>query len=918
IVIMIHSQLILFACLIFATSTVFTADSLAVMSIDLGTEFTKIAVVKPGIPMEIVLNKESRRKTPVIVAIKGKDREFGEAAISRSTKMPAQSYMYLRELVGKSLNNPIIEQYLKRFPYYKLNIDGHSSQLVFEHDSETNYTVEELLSMILKKAREYATDFAEQSVDSAVVTVPPYFTQSERRSIKRACELANIKVLQLMNDNTAVALNYGIYRRKDFNATGSTYLFYDMGAQSTTCTIATFNVVKIKEHGYVEEVPQLTIKTVAFDRDLGGLEFQIRLRDYFAKKFHEKHPKIDLYKHPKALTKLFREAERAKHVLSANVEYTAQVEGLIDDIDFKHQTTREEFENLCTDLFERIKRPVQEVLTTSGIKLSEIQQVLLFGGATRIPRVQNELTKVLGGVELGKSLNTDEAAAMGAVFQATALTKGYRVKKFLVKDFNQYPINVKFERQNDDSDQRILDKTLFNRNNTFPHRKVMTFNKHTDDFSFDVYYGNLTYLSLIDRRALGQTDLSRIDVTGVRTAYDKYKDTMESKGIKAHFELDDSSLLVLTRIEFVFERKDNDTDKNKAITKDEQSTLSKIGSKISSFFKSKTGDDGTKKGDEDEQNEETKTTSDEPSTKPLDNNETTNTTNDTSTTTTASTPTTPKQMNAREPLKFKIDLLDYPDPSEEAQTESKKKLSDLDAHDRELLALATAKNNLETFIYDARDKLEHDQRYKKATTSHERTKINEKLAEVDAWLWEDGVNADVKALKSKLDELKTLTKSLKIRVREVELRPKKLQELKDTLNMTEHFFRATRSVLFKTDTDEKPFTDAELKYLEKTIKDTYTWLDQVLAEFAKLSPTDTPKYLSTDIDDKTNALKRETNYLLNKAQRFVPKPKTTTPKVPVNNQNKADDDKSSTTSTSEPEETTTVTPPSTEEQHNDL
>ena len=100
--------------------------------------------------------------------------------------------------------------------------------------------------MILKKAREYATDFAEQSVDAAVITVPPYFTQSERRAIKRACELANIKLLQLMNDNTAVALNYGIFRRKDFNSTGSTYLFYDMGSQSTICTIATFNLLKQK------------------------------------------------------------------------------------------------------------------------------------------------------------------------------------------------------------------------------------------------------------------------------------------------------------------------------------------------------------------------------------------------------------------------------------------------------------------------------------------------------------------------------------------------------------------------------------------------------------------------------------------------------------------------------------------------
>ncbi|CAF1187477.1 unnamed protein product [Rotaria sordida] len=913
-----HLKIIIFTCLIFIISIVFTVDSLAVMSVDLGTEFMKIAIVKPGIPMEIVLNKESRRKTPVIIAIKGKDREFGEAAISRSNKIPAQSYMYLRELVGKSLDNPIIEQYLKRFPYYKLKTDGHTGQLVFEHDSKTNYTIEELLSMILKKAREYATDFAEQSVDAAVITVPPYFTQSERRAVQRACELANIKLLQLMNDNTAVALNYGIFRRKDFNSTGSTYLFYDMGSQSTTCTIATFNLIKIKEHGYVEEIPQLTIKSVAFDRNLGGLEFQIRLRDYLIKKFHEKHPQIDLYQNSKALTKLFREAERAKHVLSANTEYTAQVEGLIDEIDFKHRLTREEFENLCTDLFERIKRPVEEVFNTSGIKLDEIQQVLLFGGSTRIPRIQNELTKILGGIELGKSLNTDEAAAMGAVYQATTLSKGYRVKKFLVKDANQYPINIKFERQNEESEQKMLDRTLFNRYNLYPNRKLITFNKHLDDFSFDIYYGNLTYLSSIDKRALGRTELARVHVTDVRTAYDKHKDTSESKGIKAHFQLDDNCLIVLDRIEFAFEKKENESDKNNVKTQQGKSTLSKLGNKISSFFSSKNSDDETNNTVENIPNDNTKTNTDEPSTKSVDNNETINTTNDTSTTTTVSPPTTPKPTIIREPLKFQIELLDYADPSSEAQANSVKKLSDLDDRDRELLALATAKNNLETFIYDIRDKLENDVQYKKASTSEEQTKINEKLTETDTWLWDDGINADVKTLKSKLDELKTLTKSLRIRVREIDLRPKKLNELKETLNVTEHFLQAVRNLFAKADNDDKPFTEGEIKYVEKLIKDTYMWRDQVLVEFSKLLPTETPKYLSTDFDEKINTLKRETNYLLSKAQRFVPKPKTTTttttttttatttPKVSINNENKVEDNKPS---TSEPEETKTTTTP---------
>ena len=213
---------------------------------------------------------------------------------------------------------------------------------------------------------------------------------------------------------------------------------------------------------------------------------------------------MNIFQNPKALIKLLHEAERAKQVLSANMEYTAQVEGLIDEIDFKHRITREQFENLCADLFERVKRPVEEALNTSGITLDEIQQVLLFGGSTRIPRVQDELTKSLGGIDLGKSLNTDEAAAMGAVYQAAALSKGYRVKKFIVKDANQYPINVQFERHADptldSSEQKLVDRTLFNRNNLYPNRKVMTFNRHTDDFSFNVRYGDLTYLSETDKR----------------------------------------------------------------------------------------------------------------------------------------------------------------------------------------------------------------------------------------------------------------------------------------------------------------------------------------------------------------------------------------------------------------------------------
>ncbi|CAF4886419.1 unnamed protein product [Rotaria sp. Silwood1] len=248
------------------------------------------------------------------------------------------------------------------------------------------------------------------------------------------------------------------------------------------------------------------------------------------------------------------------------------------------------------------------------------------------------------------------------------------------------------------------------------------------------------------------------------------------------------------------------------------------------------------------------------------------------------------------------------------------RLTALDEHDRQLLALATAKNNLESFIYDMRDKLEQDSNYKKAATSEEQTNIKEKLTEIDTWLWDDGINADVKTLRSKLDELKTLTKSLILRVRERDLRSQKIQELKDTLNSTEQFVRTTRILFLKKDDDEKPFTDGDIDALEKTVNDIYKWNDQVLDSFSKLLPTDMPKYLSNDFDDKINLLKRETNYLLGKIQRFVPKPKTTTTtspptkKVPKDNETNIEKEQepeqetsSTTTATPQEEEETTTT-----------
>uniref|UniRef100_A0A673MQD2 Hypoxia up-regulated protein 1 n=1 Tax=Sinocyclocheilus rhinocerous TaxID=307959 RepID=A0A673MQD2_9TELE len=408
------------------------SQTVAVMSVDLGSEWMKIAIVKPGVPMEIALNKESRRKTPVAVCLKENERLFGDSALGVAVKNPKVVYRFLQSILGKTADNPQVAQYQKHFPEHQMQRDEKRGTVFFKFSEELQYTPEELLGMILNYSRGLAQDFAEQLIKDAVITVPAYFNQAERRAVLQAAHIAGLKVLQLINDNTAVALNYGVFRRKDINSTAQNIMFYDMGSGSTTATIVTYQTVKTKESG---TQPQLQIRGVGFDRTLGGFEMELRLRDHLAKLFNEqKKSKKDVRENLRAMAKLLKEAQRLKTVLSANAEHMAQIEGLMDDIDFKAKVTRSEFEALCEDLFDRVPGPVKEALAAAEMTMDEIDQVILVGGSTRVPRVQDVLLKAVGKEELSKNINADEAAAMGAVYQAAALSKAFKVKPFLVRD----------------------------------------------------------------------------------------------------------------------------------------------------------------------------------------------------------------------------------------------------------------------------------------------------------------------------------------------------------------------------------------------------------------------------------------------------------------------------------------------------
>ncbi|XP_035741510.1 hypoxia up-regulated protein 1-like isoform X3 [Vespa mandarinia] len=847
------------------------SEEIAVMSIDIGSEWMKVAIVSPGVPMEIALNKESKRKTPVTISFRDGERTFGEDAQIVGLRFPQNSFSYILDLLGKSIDNPMVKLYSKRFPYHDIIADDERQTIAFKLYENITHTPEELLAQILHRGKEFAEISAGQKINEAVITVPGYFNQAERRALLQAAELAEIKVLQLINDYTAVALNYGIFRRKEINDSAQYVMFYDMGASSTTATVVSYQNVKTKEKGFVETNPHVNILGVGYDRTLGGLEMQIRLQNYLAKEFDalNKTPN-SIFNSPRAMAKLFKEAGRVKNVLSANADHFAQIEGLIDDYDFRLQVTRETLENICSDLFERVSNPIKNALETSALTMDVISQVVLVGAGTRMPKIQEKLMEYVK-TDLSKNMNTDESAALGAVYKAADLSQGFKVTKFITKDAVLFPIQIVFDRNADGRIKQVR-RTLFNKMNAYPQKKIITFNKHTEDFEFHVNYAELDYLPVNEMNAVGNLNLSTIKLTGVAEALEKHaKEGAESKGIKAHFNMDESGLLNLVNVELVSE-------KTGTSAEEEEGTFSMLGSTISKLFAGSDNKERIEKNEESAKEDikggiheehdypdgHKETESQSKNQTKLNEDKTGNKTEKTE------KEKKPITVTIKEPIKAEEIKLGSKTLDEKKFSISVEKIHYLDQHDREKARRETALNNLESFVIDAQQKLETED-YAAAATSGEAGKILKACTEISEWLYEDGFDATAEIYEEKLMSLQKLTNDVYERVYEHKERPEVLKGVVSMLNGSKIFLQNMRNLSLTNDI----FTQIEIETLEKVINETKEYYDTIVKSFAETALYEPVKYKVRDIANKMALLDREVKYLVNKAKIWRPKPETT-------------------------------------------
>ena len=375
-----------------------------VIGIDLGTTYSCVAVLQNG-RVEIIPNEQGNRITPSWVAFtETGERLVGDAAKHQSAANPENTIFDVKRLVGRRYDDPSVQADLKHFPYKVVNKENKPMIQVKIKDETRLFTPEEVSAMVLQKMKEVAENYLGRKVTHAVVTVPAYFNDMQRQATKDAGTIAGLKVMRIINEPTAAAIAYGLDKKGEKNV-----LVFDLGG-------GTFDVSLLSIEDGVFEV-----LATNGDTHLGGEDFDARVSQHLVDLYKRKTQK-DLRTSKKAMGKLKREVEKAKRALSSQTEARIEIESIMDGMDFSETLTRAKFEELNMDLFRKTLKPVEEVLKDARVEKHEIHEIVLVGGSTRIPFVQNLLQDFFRGKEPSKSVNPDEAVAYGAAVQGGVLS----------------------------------------------------------------------------------------------------------------------------------------------------------------------------------------------------------------------------------------------------------------------------------------------------------------------------------------------------------------------------------------------------------------------------------------------------------------------------------------------------------------
>ncbi|WJX37720.1 hypothetical protein P8452_25458 [Trifolium repens] len=674
---------------------------MSVVGFDIGNENCVIAVAKHR-GIDVLLNDESKRETPAVVCFGEKQRFLGSAGSASAMMHPKSTISQVKRFIGRKFCDPDMERDLKMLPLE--TSEGPDSGVLIHlkyMEGTHTFTPVQIMSMLFAHLKTMTEKDLEAPISDCVIGIPSYFTDLQRRAYLDAAKIAGLKPLRLIHDCTATALSYGIYKT-NFQNDGSTYVaFIDIGHCDTQVCIAAF------------EFGQMKILSHAFDRSLGGRDFDEVLFTHFAEKFKEQYS-IDVFSNAKACIRLRAACEKLKKVLSANPEAPLNIECLMDEKDVKGFITREEFENLAAGLLERISEPCNKALADAGLVAEKIASVELVGSGSRIPAVSTLLSSLFKR-EPSRKLNASECVARGCALQCAMLSPTYRVREYEVQDISPFSYGL--------SSDEGPNGVIFPKGQPIPSTAILGLQR-TNLFHLEAFYANPKELPPGTVPKISSFTIGPLlGSQGSKTR------------VKVRVQLNLHGIFSIDLAKMIKDHADDHHSNFDAMDVDPVPETSD-----STNFVANGAEDSTNKCDP-PQNSADHSRKD--------------------------------KANKWITIPVNEDIYDGMTTAEISEAHDKE--LQLAQQDRAVELTKEKKNTLESYVYETRSKLFNT--YRNFASEPERNDISRSLQETEDWLYEDGDDETEHAYTSKLEDLKKLVDPIENRYKDDEEREQAIKKL---------------------------------------------------------------------------------------------------------------------------------------------
>lgn len=821
---------------------------MSVVGFDVGNESCYIAVARGG-GIETIANEFSDRCTPSVVSLGESLRSIGVEGKNQMIFNLKNTVSQFKRLIGRKFSDPVVEDEKRRLPCQLVENPGDCIGVKLRYlGNEEVFSPEQIMAMLLTKLKTISEKELSTKVTDCVVSVPCYYTDRQRRAMVDSVAMAGLNCLRLMNDTTAVALAYGIYKQDLPTDKPRNVVFVDMGHSSVQVSACAF----LKG--------QLKVLATAADPNLGGRNFDELLKDHFVEEFKIKY-KLDVSTNAKACIRLLRECEKLKKLMSANSqEIPLNIECLMDDKDVAGRFKRTTFEENISSYLQRLEATLKSLMEKSGLKMADVEAIEVVGGSTRIPAVK-DVIKALFDKEVSTTLNADEAVARGCALQCAMLSPTFRVREFVVNDVTPYPVVLTWKSQNIEDEGEM---EVFAPNHAFPFSKMLTFYRK-EPFDLEASYSKNTQLPLKDG-FIGRFSIK--DVVPNKEG--------ESSKIKVKVRLNIHGILNVVNASLV--------EKLPAVAEPEAESMEVEGQEDKT--KEAAGDaapentQGTQESNESQDKED----ADEPM-----NSETSETKDGDSSNKEDEDKDAKDNKGKKEngaPAKKKKQQVKTVELRVETEVPGLTKSQLQDAIDKECHMVLQdrlekekgfAKNAVESYVYDMRGRL-YD-KLQKYITEEAREKFSELLSLTEDWLYEEGENQSKKVYQDKLAELKKVGDPVETRLSEATKRPAAFDELGKSIQQ----IRKILELCAQKDEKYDHIEAEEIKKVEVAVADKEKWLQNKWNAQSKLADHQDPAVYASVILSEKKLLEDTCYTILNKAK---PKPKAEPPPPPKEEEKK--------------------------------